>query len=287
MSPHCTQDRPAIRNSTQTGIRLLLVNKVAAAILLPAGFGRLGAERLFFAVAVGFDAAGINSGLDQRILHRVGATGAESQIVFGRPAFVAVALHGDVDGGMLLQELGVGLQSRLFAGTDIGLVVVEVNVLNILGKELLLGQARSRRLFGGGGAALTVTRAVASCVPPAPLATRWYVVEAAGATWREPLVSTGPMPSMLTSVAFVVCQVRVVESPALMVFGFAASDAVGGCAEGGAGGAGGATFFAQAPRNMIVPSANTSRPHILICCFTDSSKFSVRPDCGMHCGIRG
>jgi hypothetical protein len=32
---------------------------------------------------------------------------------------------------------------------------------------------------------------------------------------------------MLTSLALVVCQVRVVDSPALMVFGFAASDAVG------------------------------------------------------------
>src|SRR5208283_1767877 len=129
----------------------------------------------------------------------------------------------------------------------------------------------------GGGAALTVTRAVASCVPPAPFAIRWYVVEVAGETWREPLVSTGPMPSMLTSVAPVVCHVRVVDSPALIVLGFAASEAVGACAVGGAGGGGGGNFFAHALRNMIVPSANTRRLHILIWCFTDSSDISVRP----------
>src|SRR5208283_1597376 len=98
-----------------------------------------------------------------------------------------------------------------------------------------------------------------------------------GEACREPLVSTGPMPSMLTSLAPVVCQVRVVDSPALMVLGFAASDAVGGCAVGGAGGGGGGSFFAHAPRNMIVPSANRRRLHIFIWCFTESSDISVRP----------
>jgi hypothetical protein len=35
-------------------------------------------------------------------------------------------------------------------------------------------------------------------------------MESAGVTGREPLASTVPMPSMLTSVAFVVCHVSVV-----------------------------------------------------------------------------
>ena len=99
---------------------------------------------------------------------------------------------------------------------------------------------------------------------------------------------TAPMPSMLTSVAPVVCQVRVVDSPALMVLGFAASEAVGGCAVGGAGGGGGGNFFAHAPRNMIVASANRSRLHraivvvilvlmlVVIACFTDSSFLCAR-----------
>ena len=61
------------------------------------------------------------------------------------------------------------------------------------------------------------------------------------------------MPSMLTSVALVVCQVNVVESPLLMELGLADSDAVGAAGGGGGGGGGGATFFLQAPSIMIAP----------------------------------
>jgi hypothetical protein len=82
------------------------------------------------------------------------------------------------------------------------------------------------------------------------------------------------MPSMLTSVAFVVCHVRVVDWPLSTVFGSAESDAVGAFGAGGGGGGGGATFFAHAPRNIIVPSANSSAPDfvnvlfVVIACFT-------------------
>jgi hypothetical protein len=90
------------------------------------------------------------------------------------------------------------------------------------------------------------------------------------------------MPSMLTSVAFVVCQVKVVDWPGSRVFGFADSEAVGAATVGGGGGGGGGTFFAQAPRNMIVPSADRRVSHlviivivilVVIACFTDSSSF--------------
>src|ERR1700716_3745324 len=78
---------------------------------------------------------------------------------------------------------------------------------------------------------------------------------------------------MLTSVAFVVCQVSVVGWPGSSVFGFADSDAVGAGITGGAGGGGGGSLcFPHAPRNMIVPSANTTVLHlvsvIVISCFT-------------------
>jgi len=72
----------------------------------------------------------------------------------------------------------------------------------------------------------------------------------------------------------VVCQVSVVDWPWSIVFGFADSDAVGAVGAGGGGGGGGATFYAHAPRNMIVPSVNTRVPHlvivivIFIACFT-------------------
>jgi hypothetical protein len=84
------------------------------------------------------------------------------------------------------------------------------------------------------------------------------------------------MVSMLTSVAFVVCHDSVVDWPALMVFGLAESEAVGAVASGGGGGGGGATFFAHAPRNTNIPSANIrATPRVivmadfnLIVCFT-------------------
>jgi hypothetical protein len=89
-----------------------------------------------------------------------------------------------------------------------------------------------------------------------------------------PLASTVPIPSMLTSVAFVVCQVRVVASPLFRVFGFADSEAVGAVGAGGGGGGGGGFFFAHAASNMIAPKANTRVAHLvivirfLIACFT-------------------
>ena len=54
-----------------TGVsgQLLLVNEVPAAILLPAGFVFLHAERLFFAEADGLDTAGRDSGGHQRVFH--------------------------------------------------------------------------------------------------------------------------------------------------------------------------------------------------------------------------
>src|SRR5947209_8656142 len=81
---------------------------------------------------------------------------------------------------------------------------------------------------GGGGGAFTVTRAVAVCVPPSPFAVNVYVVESDGLTCCEPFGCTAPTPlSMLTSVAFVVCHVSVVDCPLLTVSGLALKDAVG------------------------------------------------------------
>src|SRR5271169_6381294 len=111
-------------------------------------------------------------------------------------------------------------------------------------------------------------------------------------------MSTGPMPSMLTSVAFVVCQVRVVDWPGSIVFGLADSEAVGAVSAGGGVGGGGATFFAHAARNMIVPSVKARVTHlrivfvivvvvvVAIACFTDSSSFCA-PHCGGNLQIHG
>jgi hypothetical protein len=50
---------------------------------------------------------------------------------------------------------------------------------------------------------------------------------------------------MLTSVAFCVCHVSVVDCPAWIESGFAESDAVGAGGGGGGGGGGAAFFFAH------------------------------------------
>jgi hypothetical protein len=69
---------------------------------------------------------------------------------------------------------------------------------------------------------------------------------------------------MLTSVAFVVCQVRVVGCPGSRVFGLAESEAVGAGIDGGGAGGGGATFFAHAPRNIIAPSVTAKLLHLIV-----------------------
>ena len=61
---------------------------------------------------------------------------------------------------------------------------------------------------------MTVTRALAVAVPPAPLALSVYVVDELGETERDPLVLTSPIPwSMATLVALVVVQLRVEDFP--------------------------------------------------------------------------
>jgi hypothetical protein len=77
--------------------------------------------------------------------------------------------------------------------------------------------------------ASTVTVAGAVELPPAPVAVRVYVVVVLGPVIvLEPDVATAPIPlSIVTVVAFVVDQVRVVESPGLMVDGLMLNCIVG------------------------------------------------------------
>src|SRR3954463_8406546 len=89
--------------------QLLLVHEVPAAILLPASFVALAAERLFLAVADRFDAAGIDSRSSQSSLHGASALVSQTQVVLGGPTLVAVSFDRDVDVRMLAQELSIGL----------------------------------------------------------------------------------------------------------------------------------------------------------------------------------
>jgi hypothetical protein len=100
------------------------------------------------------------------------------------------------------------------------------------------------------------------------LATRWKVVESLGLTLADPFGSTLLGPSV-TSVAFVVCHVKVVDCPFSIVFGLADNDAVGAAGGGGGGGGGGATFFLHAPSSMIAAKVKINIAHLfVVLCFT-------------------
>ena len=85
-----------------------------------------------------------------------------------------------------------------------------------------------------------------------------------------PLASTLFGPSV-TSVAFVVCHVNVVDWPFSIVFGFADNVAVGAAGGGGGGGGAGCTFFLQAPNTMMDAINMISIDHFILLCFTSSS----------------
>src|ERR1700723_2938005 len=116
--------------------RLLLIDKVATAVLLPTGLVFFQAERFLLAVADGLDAAGVDSGGGQGIFYRAGALIAQRQVVFGRAAVVAVSFNRKADVRVLVEEEHVGLNGSLLIATNVGLVVVEVNVLDSAPKEV-------------------------------------------------------------------------------------------------------------------------------------------------------
>ena len=65
---------------------------------------------------------------------------------------------------------------------------------------------------GGGGGGVTVTRALASAVPPGPVAVIVYVTESVGLTVLEPCGATLPTPGARFSVvALLEDQVRVTD----------------------------------------------------------------------------
>src|SRR5579864_177448 len=115
-----------------------------AAIFLPAIFILLSALWFFLAVADGLERIGANAVANQRLLGRVSATLTQRQIVLGGTAVVAVAFNLDLP-ALLLDDLCRLRQCLLRVGTQISLVVVEVNILYHLGKKLIVGDCRRWR----------------------------------------------------------------------------------------------------------------------------------------------
>ena len=113
---------------------------MAAAVLLPTRFVGLAAERLFLTEADRLNPVCRNASRNEGILHSAGAVVAQSQVVFGGSALVAVSLNGDAHVGVLLQERSVRLNERLLVGPNVRLVVIELHVLHVLSEELLFGE---------------------------------------------------------------------------------------------------------------------------------------------------
>ena len=114
--------------------------------------------------------------MHQVILGGSGAAVAQAEVVFGRAAFVAVALHHNNGVGKIgqqgLQRGGVLGQNALPVAANLALVVVEENVLEAIGHPLLeVTPAGGRTVAvrgGGAGASVTVTVTEAVTLPPGP-----------------------------------------------------------------------------------------------------------------------
>ncbi len=125
------------------------LGEVAATVLLVAGFGGFGAEGLFFAPTGGVEVIGGKAEADQIFLNGVGTALAQSEVVFGGTAFVAVSFDRDVHVGIILEEVGGFLQGFARVGPDGGGIVIEVGVTNFFEEEFIeTGVWRDRNRSG-------------------------------------------------------------------------------------------------------------------------------------------
>src|SRR5713101_1729484 len=122
----------AFLSTNQQVKRLLGHDKVAAAVLLPAGFVALHAEGFFFAVADSADAVGADAQRNHVLLDGGCATVAERKVVFGGTALIAVTFDHDFDLRVITQKIGGLAKSGPGVGADVRLIQIEIGVLHIL-----------------------------------------------------------------------------------------------------------------------------------------------------------
>src|SRR5689334_23501817 len=130
---------------------LVQQREVIAAVLLPAILVRVSALRLFLAVADGLERVRADTILLQGLFGGVRAALTQSQVVLGGTAVIAVAFNLYFP-ALLLDQLRSLRQSLLRIRTQVRLVIIEENVFDHLGKELIVGDGRrrgSRRRRGG------------------------------------------------------------------------------------------------------------------------------------------
>src|SRR5208282_4121752 len=117
---------------------LLLFGEVVAPILAPALFVLGVAERLFLAVTDGLESLLGDAEIQKCLLDGGGALVAQRQVVFLGAAFVAVTLNHHVKTLVLLQELSVLLEPGHLVRANVVAVVVEKDVLDGGGEQLLV-----------------------------------------------------------------------------------------------------------------------------------------------------
>src|SRR6202161_2137341 len=142
---------------------LLCPDEVTTAILLIAVFRGLHAEGLFFAEADGVDAIGGGAQGDEVLLRGAGTTIAESKVVFGGTALVAVTFDGDALGRIAAKILSGLSEGSASVGTNVGFVEVKIGVANFTREDFVLSRFGRRSSSGrdsdararGSGAAWT------------------------------------------------------------------------------------------------------------------------------------
>ena len=132
------------------------------------------AQGTFFTVTDRHDAGLRHALLDQKLFDGVCAAVAERQIVFFAPAIIAISFDNKLYTRMFLQPCRVALKPRYLVGPDLGLIVIEIDGLDILSEEIRKADVRSGPCVvsgrSRGGRTRTVTRAESEAVPPGPVA---------------------------------------------------------------------------------------------------------------------
>src|ERR1700751_5410849 len=113
---------------------------MATPVLLPTGLVGFRAERLLLAVADRLDVAGADATLRQRALDGARAAVAQCQVILRGSALVAMSLNREVNVGVRRKESDIRLQRTLLVRTNIRFVILEINVLDVLGEELFIAR---------------------------------------------------------------------------------------------------------------------------------------------------
>src|SRR5258708_29501500 len=137
--------------SPSGGAGLMQQETMIVPVFLPAILAGFGADLVVLAVAAGLELVRGYAALCQGLMSGIGASFAQGQVVHGGPALVAVALNPDLPVGVCFDDFGGMGQRLLRLGTQISFVVIEVDVLDGLGKQLFLPQLRWRRRRRGAG----------------------------------------------------------------------------------------------------------------------------------------